>query len=340
MRKNRKFTLLPALLCAAVLFFVPLVAGKRDRPASPASVSVSTVPAATATATATAAQKSGETFTVLCADGKTTKRIACREFLIFTLAAEMLPSFEPEALKAQAVASYTYFCYERDREKESPQKALCGADFADTPVPFPDGYTEAYWKKKWGDTAYAAAYPKLAAAVDAVAGVTITYNGKPILAAYHAVSPGKTETAEAVWASALPYLRSVDSPADKNAPDYATTVRLTAKEFRSALKDVPGISLAGEAKTWVADDAVRSAAGTVLKQTVGTVALTGKEWRERFGLRSACFSVTYKDGGFTFTVKGSGHGVGLSQYGAQFAALDGADYKEILHRYYTNVKIE
>ncbi len=346
MQKNRKFYALLTLLCAATLFFVPFLTVKRDNPVAPVNVpaaatekTTKTAPSPTSTTDAVAALKA-ETFTVLHADGKTKSQISCYDFLRFTLAAEMLPSFEPEALKAQAVASYTYFCYEREREKENPQKALCGADFADTPVPFPDGYTAAYWKKKWGDKTYGSAMKKLSAAVEAVAGVKITYDGKPILAAYHAISSGKTDGAEAVWAAAVPYLQSVDSAADKNAPDYITTARFSAEEFKAALKDVPGISLAADPKTWVADDAVCSAAGTVLKQTVGTVALTGKEWRERFGLRSACFSVAYKDGGFTFTVKGNGHGVGLSQYGAQFAALDGADYREILHRYYTDVKIE
>ena len=360
MRKNRKFYVLLTVLCAAALFLLPLVARPTDQPisavggtpaafpphgtASPAAnvateKTTTTTGSTSADAAAVEALKK-ETFTVLHADGKTKSDISCRDFLIYNLAAEMLPSFETEALKAQTVASYTYFCYEREREKENPQKSLCGADFADTPVPYPDGYTAAYWKKKWGDDTFAVAYKKLAAAVDAVAGVKILYNGKPILAAYHAVSPGKTEVAETVWASALPYLRSVDSAADKNAPDYITTVRLTADEFRKALTDVEGLSLTGDPKTWVTPDPTCSAAGTVLKLTVGSVALTGKECRTRFGLRSACFTVAYENGGFNFTVKGSGHGVGLSQYGAQYAALDGAAYTEILHRYYTDVVIK
>lgn len=359
MRKNKKFYALLLFVCVATLFCAPFFAEKKDNSSLPASGTVAVAearatahttvvattektktPAAPTAAAAKAVEAlKKETFTVLHADGKTTSAISCRDFLIFNLAAEMLPSFEPEALKAQAVASYTYFCYERAREKESPQKALCGADFADTPVPFPDGYTETYWKEKWGADTYAAAYPKLAAAVDAVAGVQITYHGKPILAAYHAVSPGKTEVSETVWAAALPYLQSVDSAADKNAPDYLTTVRLTPAEFRAALKNVAGISLPDNPKKWVSSDVTRSAAGTVLKLTVGSVALTGKECRTLFGLRSACFSVAYENGGFTFTVKGNGHGVGLSQYGAQFAALDGATYTDILHRYYTDVEI-
>ncbi len=354
MQKNNKFYLLLTLLCALSLFGIPLLffSEKADKTVSASaflfSAPTSSSSSATEKITPAAAPASSfavealkkETFTVLHADGKTISSISCRDFLIYTLAAEMLPSFEPEALKAQAVAAYTYFCYEREREKENPQGSLCGADFADTPVPFPEGYTAAYWQKKWGNETYAAAYEKLAAAVDAVAGQQITYDGKPILAAYHAVSSGKTEVAESVWAAAIPYLQSVDSPDDKKAPDYTTTVCLSSEEFKAALSDLEGIDLSTSPDKWISPDVTRSAAGTVLKLTVGSIALTGQECRNRFGLRSACFSVAYENGKFTFTVTGHGHGVGLSQYGAQYAALDGADYKEILHRYYTDVEIK
>lgn len=350
MQKNRKFYVALTLLCAAALFFLPLCLLPPDNPVSVAaspSVSSPTAtektslsPTATADVTDAVAALKKETFTVLHTDNKTKSAISCRDFLIYTLAAEMLPSFEPEALKAQAVAAYTYFSYEREQERKNPQKALCGADFADTPAPFPDGYRAAYWKEKWGAAAFETYYKKLAAAVDAVAGVTITYKGNLILAAYHAISPGKTEVAESVWAAAVPYLQSVDSGDDKNAPDYTTTVRLSPAQVKQALADVKGLKLSGEPNTWFSEKPTRSAAGTVLKQTVGGVSLTGKDCRTRFGLRSACFSVAYENGQFVFTVHGYGHGVGMSQYGAQFAALDGADYKEILHRYYTDVEID
>ncbi len=349
MQKNRKFYVLLTLLCAGALFFLPLCLASSDNPAPVSVTPVSPLPSATektnrspAPATTavdaiTALKK--ETFTVLHADGKTKSSISCRDFLIFTLAAEMLPSFEPEALKAQAVAAYTYFSYEREQERKNPQKALCGADFADTPAPFPEGYRPAYWEKKWGTDAFKTYYKKLASAVDAVAGETITYKGKLILAAYHAISPGKTEVAESVWASAVPYLQSVDSTDDEKAPDFTTTVRLTPVQVQKALADKKEIRLSGEPNTWFSAKPTRSAAGTVLKQPIANSSLSGKECRTLFGLRSACFSVAYENGCFVFTVKGYGHGVGMSQYGAQFAALNGASYKEILHRYYTGVDI-
>ena len=344
MIKNGKFYLLLTLLTAATLVLLPLttlpVASEpAAAPGGEPAVTATTTTAAPAAKPAEKPDIRTETFSVLHSDGKTVSTIPVRDFLIYTLAAEMLPSFGEEALKAQAVASYTYFCYERDLEREKPTEALQGADFADTPVAYPEGYMPAYWVKKWGQSAYDAAYPRLAAAVDAVAGVQMQYEGKPIFAAYHAISSGTTELPEVVWASAFPYLQSVDSGLDVDAPNYETTLRLTSEAFKEKVAGVDGIKLSGDPATWIGEDITRSAAGTVLRITVGGVALTGRECRTLLGLRSACFSVAYEDGGFTFKVHGHGHGVGMSQYGAAFLAEQGATYEEILHHYYTDVTI-
>ena len=344
MNKNGKFYLLLTVLTAATLILLPMTTlpAASEPQARPVSAKPASVTTATAAASAEPTARPDihtETFSVLHSDGQTVSDIGQRDFLIYTLAAEMLPSFGEEALKAQVVASYTYFCYERDLERANPTESLHGADFADTPVTYPEGYTPDYWIRKWGQNAYDAAYPRLAAAVDAVAGVQMQYEGKPIFAAYHAISSGTTELPEVVWASAFPYLQSVSSELDTGAPDYETTVRLTSEAFRKKVSGVDGIDLSGEPSGWIGKDISRSAAGTVLRITVGGVALTGRECRTLLGLRSACFSVVYENGGFTFTVHGHGHGVGMSQYGAAFLAEQGATYEEILHHYYTDVDI-
>ena len=279
-----------------------------------------------------------EAFRILHSDGETVSSMAVTDFLIWTVAAEMPAVFESEALKAQAVASYTFFCYERAAERAAPSEALHGADFADTPVPYPEGYTEAYWQERWGD-AYAESYARVKEAVEAVAGKRILYDDAPIFAAYHAISSGTTEVPEVVWSAAFPYLQSVASPLDEQAPDFATVVTLTAPQFAEAMADVEGIDLSGDAAAWIADDAILSAAGTVVSQSVGGVSLSGREWRERCGLRSSCFTASYADGEFRFAVKGYGHAVGMSQYGAQFLAQSGYTWEEILHHYYTDVEI-
>lgn len=343
MIKNGKFYLLLTLLTAATLVLLPLTTLPvvSEPTATPAAAPVSAAASTTTAATkpTTHPDIRTEVFSVLHSDGKTVSKIAVRDFLIYTLAAEMLPSFGEEALKAQVVASYTYFCYERELEREKPTEALHGADFADTPVAYPEGYAPDYWIKKWGQKSYDTAFARLTAAVDAVAGVQMQYEGKPIFAAYHAISSGTTELPEVVWASAFPYLQSVESARDTEAPNFETTLRLTSEQFKEKVAGVDGIKLSGDPAAWIGDDVTRSAAGTVLRIVVGGVALTGRECRTLLGLRSACFSVKYEDGGFTFTVHGHGHGVGMSQYGAAFLAEQGASFEEILHHYYTDVEI-
>lgn len=346
MRGYGNWYALLSVLTVAVMVLVPLtalpVSGKEETPDKPPATVTGQPEQPTQTEesnTAADTPLSDDSFRILEADGKTVSELDARTFLIWTVAAEMPANFEPEALKAQAVAAYTYFCYERAAERSSPSEALCGADFSDTPVAYPEGYTEAYWQERWGE-GYRDYYDKIAAAVDAVAGKRILYDGAPIFAAYHAISSGTTEVPEVVWSAAFPYLQSVASPLDAEAPDYETTVTLTAPQFAKAMEGVEGIDLAGDASGWVKDDAASSAAGTVLTQTVGGVSLSGREWRSRCGLRSSCFTVSYADGSFTFRVKGYGHDVGMSQYGAQFLALSGYSWEEILHHYYTDVEIQ
>lgn len=325
-----------ALLCAvtlAVMILLPL----RALPAA-SQQPEEQPPTATRPTPPTSETAESDRFRILHSDGQTVSEMGVSEFLLWTVLAEMPAAFEPEALKAQAVASYTYFCYERAAERASPSEALCGADLADTPVPYPEGYTEAYWRERLGD-GYEESVKKVSEAVAAVTGKRILYGNAPIFAAYHAISGGTTELPEVVWSAAFPYLQSVASPLDEQAPDYASEVTLTAPQLAEVLADVEGIDLSGEAAGWIAEDAVLSAAGTVVSQTVGGVSLTGREWRERCGLRSACFTVTYADGEFRFAVKGYGHGVGMSQYGAQFLARSGYTWEEILHHYYTDVEI-
>lgn len=342
MRGNGKFYALLLLLTAGALLLFPvclLPASGEPQPDGPAaSTAGPSDTSGTAAVPASRDDTDTSVFLVLHADGTQVSAIAERDFLVYTLAAEMLPDFEEEALKAQAVASYTYFCYERDRELASPSEALHGADFADTPVAYPDGYCEEYWRKKWGDEAFDRYYPRLCAAVDAVAGERILYQGQPILAAYHAISGGVTELPEVVWSGAFPYLQSVASPGDELAPQYETTVTLTPEALREALDGVEGLSLPEDPAAWLGE-AERSAAGTVLALPVGGVSLSGQEWRRRLGLRSACFTAAYADGRFTFTVQGYGHGVGMSQYGAEYLAKAGYSYREILQYYYKDVTV-
>ena len=261
-----------------------------------------------------------------------------REFILYTVASEMPVSYGVEALKAQAVASYTYYCYQREQERLSPTVALNGADFADVPSDFPENYNKEIWKERWGKQ-FDTHYQTLENAVDSVFGITMRYDGKLIMAAYHAISCGQTESAKNVWDTDLPYLQPIPSTGDALAEDFTSIVTLTPAELAAALVEVPHIQLSGDASGWLGET-VRSESGTVTSQTIGGVTFTGRELRKLLGLRSAAFDIQCKDNVFTITVQGYGHGVGMSQYGAGYLARQGMLYDEILRYYYSGITLQ
>ncbi len=325
------------LLCTACMLLLPLPALPRDNTAVTAPTD--TVPtASTATpATTTTAPRSEQEPSFRILVGDTVVELEEREFLIRTLAYEMSPGYHEEALKAQAVAAYTYHARRRAIQQKTPDPTLKGADFATADSTFPGNYTTVGLRAKWGDS-YTAHYQKLCAAVDAVIGKTITHDGALIDACYFAISSGSTEDAATLWGNDIPYLRSVASPGDRLAPDYQTTVTLTADEMRQKLSAIDGVTLGDDPAAWIGTPAY-STAGTVTAVTVGGKTLTGTDLRSALGLRSACFSCTYQGGSFTVTVRGYGHGVGMSQYGADYLARQGYTWQEILQYYYTGVTV-
>ncbi len=278
----------------------------------------------------------GEVFHILVGD--TVVELPEREFLIRTLAFEMSPTYHTEALKAQAVAAYTYYGRRREAQKAQADPALKGADFATPDETFPGNYTTVGLKAKWGDN-YDAYYNKVCTAVDAVLGTTITHNGELIDACYFAISSGSTESAAVVWGAEIPYLQAVASPGDLLAPDGKTQVTFTKEELKEKLSAAHGELVFGEDPAGWLGSPTLSAAGTVTALPVCEQTLTGGQVRTALGLRSACFSVVYEAGKFTFTVQGYGHGVGMSQYGADYLARQGYSYVEILRHYYTDVTV-
>ncbi len=262
-----------------------------------------------------------------------------KEFCYGALAYEMPPSFEEEALKAQTVALYTHFCRLRNKQKETPDKELKGADFS---ADISDGQfylNDEQLKKKWGDL-YNESKEKIHSAVDSVFGEVITdKKGDLIDACYHAVSSGMTENAKDIFGFDSENLIAVASPTDTAAPDYLTICSFSASEFKEKMTSLnKDIILNGNPETYIGE-IKRTASGSVTETVIGNKKFTGSDIRQAFGLRSAAFEIEYSDNKFTFTVRGYGHGVGLSQWGAQGMAKQGSDYKEILNHYYQNINI-
>ena len=326
------------LIVAALLLLLPLPAysaPSADRsPAPSTSAPPTDTPADTKPAPDDTIE--GATFRVLCDDQVVT--LAEEDFLLRILAMEMSPDTHEEALKAQAVAAYTYYARRRQAQADKADPALQGADFATPNATFPDAYTEENLRQRWGEK-YEENHQKLTTAIQAVQGVTMTYDGKLIDACYHSISCGSTESAETVWGADIPYLQAVASPGDRLAPTYASQVTVTATEAKAILTaELPDLTLGSDPTTWFGAPTL-SAAGTVAQQPIGDTQLPGTRVRRLFGLRSAAFTVTCDGENFTFSVKGYGHGVGMSQYGADYLARQGYTYEEILRYYYTDVTI-
>ena len=261
-----------------------------------------------------------------------------REFLIRILAYEMPPTYHAEALKAQAIAAYTYYSRQRQLQQTKADPALTGADFATPDNTFPGNYTAAALQHRWGEQ-YTVHYRKISAAVDAVMGKTVTYNGQLIDACYFAISSGLTEAAVTLWGYDAPYLQPVASPGDKLSPQYESVVTFSPEELKARLSALSTELTFGEdPAAWLGSPAV-SASGTVTSLPVGGHSITGVQARQALGLRSACFTATYSDKLFRFTVHGYGHGVGMSQYGADYLARQGYSCEEILKYYYTGVTV-
>ena len=266
-------------------------------------------------------------------DGDTVTEMTFSDYLQGVLRAEMPASFAQDALCAQAVAARTYTYY----------KMQNGGNHGDTADICTDHTCcQAFLGKdraadNWGKNAerYEA---KIENAVSATDGQVMLYGGAPILAVFHSSSAGETWNSGQVWAQDLPYLQSVSSPEGEGVPNYYSTVELTEAEFREKfLAARPEADLSGPASEWIQDPVTDGV--HVERITIGGVPVSGPSVRSIFGLRSASFTAEAGDGKITFYVTGYGHGVGMSQYGANAMAEAGSTWREILAHYYTGVTI-
>ena len=268
---------------------------------------------------------------LLCGDE--VNELTAYDYLVGVVAAEVPVSFEKEALKAQAVAGRTFLERSLSGEGKHENADVCAA--SDCCQAF---ITQDELKEKWGKN-YDKYIRIIREAVEETDGEYLSYEGQAAFAAFHSSSAGKTEDSSAIW-SDYPYLVSVDTPEDeKSVPNYVSTLTLRDIDFRDTVLYLkPEADMTGEADTWIGETKLDSS-GRVESITIGGVKFSGKEIRELFKLRSTAFEITHANGEFTFTVTGYGHGVGMSQYGANVMAKSGADYKEILAHYYPGTEL-
>ena len=275
---------------------------------------------------------SGHTLAVLMPDG-TIQDTDLNEYLWSVVAAEMPATFEQEALNAQAVAART-FALSNTHKENHPDADVC-TDYACCQAWI--ARTDA--ETNWGNQAVLNGN-KITTAVADTANMVVLYDGQPIQAAFHSSSGDTTQNAVEVWGYDAPYLQSVTSPEGDEVPDYHSTRVLTDQEFKdTVLASYPEANLGPDPAQWIGEVTYNSG-GTVDRIAIGGIELSGAQARNLFSLRSACFSVEYADGAFTFYVTGYGHGVGMSQYGANAMATAGSTYQDILQHYYTGVTVE
>lgn len=286
--------------------------------------------------------KDGQTasFRILDEDTGQTITVDDKNFCYGAVAAEMLPSFDKEALKAQCIATYTHFCRLREEQRKNPDSDLKGADFSAKLSENQYYMSDKAMRNTWGEF-YNKSFENIKQAVDEVFGEVLTdSDGKLIIVAYHAVSGGTTETYADVFGKEVSYLQAVPSPGDTVAPGYLSECTVSEKDFKAKiLVSDNKVKLSGSADKWIGKFQ-KTSSGSVKSVKIGNVNFQGTEIRKIFGLRSANFDVAYSDGNFIFTVRGYGHGVGMSQYGAEYMAQQGADCKEILSWYYKGTKTE
>lgn len=326
-----------ALLLTVALFFLPVLVvrgepvyrrdGAVDLPGGESALPIDRTPA---TVTAGVRDK-GRAVRLLTKEGGVVE-LTMADYLWGVVAAEMPASFEEEALKAQACAARTYTVLQQGRGKH-PEADICG-DSTCCQAYIERSAAEARWGLNAGEYG-----GKIDRAVTETDGLGVLYNGQPIQALFFSSAAGRTVDAVEVWGNSVAYLKSVDSPEGDEVPNYRTQVVLGAEEVRSLTLDAyPGANLSGDPSAWFGV-ASRNESGGVISMSLGGVTLTGGQLRALFSLRSATFTVNWDGERFTFDVTGYGHGVGMSQYGANAMSKNGSSFEDILTWYYTGAEV-
>ena len=253
------------------------------------------------------------------------QQMSLREYLVGVVLAEMPASFESEALKAQAVVARTYTMKRMEGGKHG-QAAVC----------MDSGCCQGWRSGEdyLADGGKSSAVEKVRSAVADTDGLVLRYDGKLIDATYFSCSGGTTEDAVAVWGQDVPYLKSVESPGEEDAPRFTDRVSFSATEFAGKL----GLSADGEPRDWFGA-VTHTAGGGVETMVIRGKSFTGTQLRSKLGLRSTAFEISASGSTITITTRGFGHRVGMSQYGAQAMAQAGNSFSEILAHYYTGTEL-
>ncbi len=261
--------------------------------------------------------------------------VAIDDYLCNVVSAEVPAEYELEALKAQAIVARTYTIYKINNKKHD------NADICDDSTCCQAWVDKETRFARWEESKRETNWNKIREAVISTEGKIITYQNQPINAFFHANSGGKTEMPINVWGgTGLPYLQVVETAGEEGYSQYASEVAFSNDELinklKSKYKDITiDFNNQEEIKILQYTDS-----GRVKTIKFGNHELSGVETRTILGLKSTNFEITRVDGKIKFTVKGYGHGVGMSQTGADTLAKQGKNCEEIIHHFYKNVEIK
>lgn len=251
--------------------------------------------------------------------------VPIEEYVVGVVAGEMPIEFELEALKAQSVAARSYVMIQMERNIKKDYDVV---DTVMNQVYLSKDYLMAVWKDSYTEN-----INKVKTAVLETKGEFISYNGKVAEALFFSTSPGVTENSEDVFTNKVAYLRSVESTWDEISPVYTSNTTYTLKEFYNLLN----LDYSEELNIEITN---KTSTGRIKKIKINGKELTGSYVCSKLGLRSTFFEITKEDNKIIIKNKGYGHGVGMSQYGAQGMAKAGYNYQDILKHYYTGIEIK
>lgn len=277
---------------------------------------------------------SGIKIAVLNTESGSVHNTDLEEYLVGVLAAEMPASYEMEALKAQAVAARSFIMSRLSNRSQDHKDA----DVCSDPNHCKAWLSEKDYREKWPLEDRDFYHSKLVNAVNSTRGEYMVYGEEIVEAFFFAGSGGRTESSEDVWGGERPYLKSVESEGDIFSPDYKSEVTVSTEKFWDTLIGFNSQTQPNLGTPFIGNIS-RTEGGSVSMVSIGGQNFTGVELRHLFGLKSANFTISPAANSVTFNVLGYGHGVGMSQFGANYMAKNGENYTEILSHYYTNIQI-
>lgn len=278
-----------------------------------------------------------ETISVYIAEEDRVEEMNVNQYLKEVVSAEMPAEFYPEALRAQAIAARTYLVNRINAYKKSEIPMEHKGAYMCTDAKHCKAWiSEEKRRELWGADKADEYWKKISDAVDSTGKLIITYNNEPISAVFHSTSSGFTENSKDVWGGNVDYLVSVKSEGEEKSPRYRDEKVFTVDEFKKIAEEkIEGVNW----DNYIIGDIKRSDAGGIITIDVGGIAVKGTDFRFMYGLRSTNVQIEQNEDSIKMDTKGYGHGVGMSQYGANYLASIGKNYEDILKTYYTGVQI-